>query len=218
MGGMGNEIEGYPIDYLYSYRWAGLSETGEPRIYDDKGEYVSWTESDLNHIEWLTYSGSTSPRYYGSFINTFSYKGFTLFAVITYKMGYVMRMPTAWIGAFGGGVMSAVDKRWREPGDENNTYLPKIYDNPHQNTKDKNLWQSDFRVESAANIRFSTVSLRTPFRKNGWEGISRSSNHATSFDLGFWAKNSEKFDPESQPEQWIIGCYGKSGGLPLESM
>lgn len=198
MGGMGNEIEGYPIDYLYSYRWAGLSETGEPRIYDDKGEYVSWTESDLNHIEWLTYSGSTSPRYYGSFINTFSYKGFTLFAVITYKMGYVMRMPTAWIGAFGGGVMSAVDKRWREPGDENNTYLPKIYDNPvSKYERQEFVAKSDFRVESAANIRFSTVSLTYTFPQK-WLGryIKGAQIMLQASDLGFWAKNSEKFDPE----------------------
>lgn len=197
-GGMGNEIEGLPIDYMYSYQWAGLSAEGEPRIYDDKGEYVSWQESDLNHIEWLTYSGSTSPRYYGSLINTFSYKGFTLFAVITYKMGYVMRLPTAWIGAFGGGVMADVDKRWRVPGDEDKVYLPKVYDSSVSKYERKEfVAKSDLRVQSAANIRFSTVSLTYNFPQQ-WLGryIKGAQVMLQASDLGFWAKNSENYDPE----------------------
>jgi TonB-linked SusC/RagA family outer membrane protein len=197
-GGSGLEIEGKPIDYIYSYRWAGLSNQGEPQIFDDNGNIVSWTSSDLNHIEWLTYSGSTSPKFYGSLVNTLRYKGLSLYAVISYKFGYVMRMPTAWIGAFGGGVRADIDKRWRVPGDENTTYLPRLYDNSvSKYERQEFVAKSDYRVQSASNIRFNSLSVTYDLPQKCLGRIIKGAQVMfQGSDLGFWAKNKENFDPE----------------------
>ena len=53
----GSPIEGKPLSYLYSYRWAGLSEKGEPQIYNAKGEIVGW-KTKMNDVEALKYVGT----------------------------------------------------------------------------------------------------------------------------------------------------------------
>ena len=38
--------------------------------------------------------GTLTPKYFGGFFNTFTYKGLSLYVGITYKLGYIFQKPT----------------------------------------------------------------------------------------------------------------------------
>ncbi len=196
-GGEGREILGKPIDHLYAYQWAGLSTEGEPQIYDDKGNIISWEDSDLEHVEWLRYMGQRSPKFYGSWINTVSYKGFTLNAIFTYKLGHFMRLPSPWMGSRT--LYDDIAKRWQKPGDELNTYVPKLPESRNSKYERYQFYsQSDYRVQSASYIRLSSLTLTYDLPKKligkYFDAIQL---QAQGTNLWLWTKNDEDLDPEA---------------------
>jgi TonB-linked SusC/RagA family outer membrane protein len=202
----GHEILGKPIDHFYSYRWAGLSNEGEPQIYDDAGNIVSWEEPDLEYPEWLIFQGSRVPKFYGAMGNTWSYKGLTLNAIFSYKLGYMMRMPSphhnyAYLN-------SDMDKRWKNPGDENNTYIPKMPTDYQVKGERSDFYQySDYRSQSGSYIRFSTLSLTYNLPKSLiGPFLNNVQLQAQGRNLWLWTKNDENIDPETSD---------KYGGLSL---
>ncbi|MDE6634456.1 MAG: SusC/RagA family TonB-linked outer membrane protein, partial [Bacteroidaceae bacterium] len=76
--GQGYAIEGYPVRSIFSYQFAGLNSEGLPMVYNERGERtvgdVDFQETE-NLQNFLVYEGPSDPTYYGSFNNTFSYKG-----------------------------------------------------------------------------------------------------------------------------------------------
>ena len=198
----GKEIVGKPIDHIYSYRWAGLSSEGEPQIYDDAGNIISWEEPDLEHHEWLVFQGSREPKLFGALSNTWSYKGLILNAIFSYKMGHFMRMPSprhnyAYLS-------SDMDQRWKNPGDEEKTYIPKLPDNFSNKNERGYFYQfSDFRTQSASYIRLNTLSLTYNLPKRLIGSVFNNVQlQAQGSNLWLWTKNDENVDPETS---------GKSG-------
>ena len=80
---------GKPLNHLYSYNWAGLSSTGTSQVYNNKGDIIGANDIYTFVPEDLQYSGEIiTPKIYGGFINAFSYKNFSLTAILTYKAGH----------------------------------------------------------------------------------------------------------------------------------
>jgi TonB dependent receptor. len=64
---------GYPINSVFSYRYAGLDPTnGNVLVYNKEGEKVSKVSS----IDDMVYSGTRTPKYTASLKNFFSYRDF----------------------------------------------------------------------------------------------------------------------------------------------
>lgn len=198
-GGYTRQIEGYPIDYVYNYRWAGLSTDGHPQIYDNQGNVYASSDPDVTpEIDWLTYAGSTSPKFYGSLINNLRYKRLKLNTVFTYKFGHVMRLPTVYVRG-NGHVLAEVDQRWRQPGDENHTDIPRMYDvlnEPYLRSQFANA--NDNRTKDASFVRFSSLSLVYDFA-NGILGkdIKMLQLQAQATNIALWTKNDRGIDPEA---------------------
>lgn len=198
-GGYTRQIQGYPIDYIYNYRWAGLSADGHPQIYDNANNIYSSENPDVNpEVDWLTYAGSTSPKYFGSFINGFRYKGLRLNTIFTYKFGHVMRLPTVYVRGVSH-VLAEVDQRWRQPGDENTTDIPRMYDvlnEPYLRSQFANA--NDNRTKNASFIRLNNISLVYDFAKGvlGKE-IKNLQLQAQVTNIGLWTKNDRDIDPEA---------------------
>ncbi|MBV4358891.1 SusC/RagA family TonB-linked outer membrane protein [Pinibacter aurantiacus] len=158
--------EGLPLHYLYSYKWAGLSSTGAPQVYNEKGNVVDY-KTDVNDPAALLYQGSMVPTHYGAFINEFSYKGFSLVTNFTFKFGYkflvpVIKYQTVSDNAFQ--VMNDWDKRWKKPGDEKLTNTPAAPTSiSGLNIYDKYAQYADVNVESASIIRFRELLLNYTF-------------------------------------------------------
>lgn len=81
-------IQGYEAYSIFSYKWAGLNEIGEPTVYDENGQATDKAISDINA---LVHSGTAQPPFTGSLSNTFSYKNLTLSIQIIYNLGHKMR-------------------------------------------------------------------------------------------------------------------------------
>lgn len=196
-GGRGNEIMDKPIDYFYNLRWAGLNAQGEPQVYNEKGDVVSWSSGGQPTIGWLDYVGTTLPKYYGSFINTFSYKGFNLTPIFTYRLGHMMRLPTTYVRS-ASPILSTIVTRWQKAGDEAFTNLPKLYTNPNEPLLRSQYYTlNTARQASASYIRLSVVSLTYDLPKDFIGHVFKNVQLQSQLtDVWLWVKNKEGVDPE----------------------
>ncbi|MET4544710.1 TonB-linked SusC/RagA family outer membrane protein [Pedobacter africanus] len=162
---------GNPYNAIYSYRWAGLTSTGLPQVYNDKGEKVLASPANLQSVH---YAGTTVPVYSGSLNNMLEYKNFTFSFLLTFEGGHKMRntflpvLGSAYNGTLGGYVtqISAVNKdivnRWKNPGDEARTNIPRLVfgEDPAYNSQSMDIYQkADINVIDASNLRLRNISL-----------------------------------------------------------
>lgn len=162
---------GNPYNAIYSYQWAGLSNTGLPQVYNEKGEKVLASPATLQSI---VYSGSTVPKYSGSLNSTLSYQNFSLSFLLTFEGGHKMRdtflpaLGSSYNSALNGYVtqISSVNKdivnRWRNPGDELKTNIPKVVfaEDPTYNSQSADIYKyADINVLDATNMRLRNISL-----------------------------------------------------------
>src|SRR5690606_2871400 len=109
-------------DVVYTLPWYGLDhQSGRPLVEVDGvigmdyREYYTGTKVDD-----LLVAGVSAPPYFGSFHNTFSYRGFQLSANILWKAGHVFRRSSITPGAeYTGPGSYHMDyfRRWKQPGD-----------------------------------------------------------------------------------------------------
>jgi len=194
--------EGKPMNYIFSYQWAGLSTTGTPQVYNEEGEAVGYT-SEMANPAALIYHGTATPPHYGAFIHEFSYRGLSLIFNFTYKFGHYFRIPIIQYESLMAGssqVHKDWDNRWKNPGDEAITHIPKA---PASITglsiHDRYTRSADIQVATASHIRLRELLLnyslpRTWFRNNPF---------ATGVSIGLqvrnlhtWSLNKENIDPE----------------------
>lgn len=121
--------DGSTIDGFYSYKFAGLDEHGLPR-YKDLNPANQGMSRD-QYLEYaLSFSGTRTPRSYGSFSTEFWWKGVTVRAQFAYKLGYKQRLLALYkdgnpaLPQPEDNMNSAFVNRWRNPGDEAHTSIP----------------------------------------------------------------------------------------------
>jgi TonB-linked SusC/RagA family outer membrane protein len=154
-----NPLPGYPYYAIFSFKYAGLTSTGDPQGY--LNGKISTDYSDImnssNRSE-LVFSGSATPISFGSLLNTFTYASFDLSFNITYKLGYYFRRTSlnhSVLYSTGGGnyQMADYENRWQKPGDEAHTDVPAlIY--PANQARTNLYTYSNVLVQNADNIRF----------------------------------------------------------------
>lgn len=148
---------------ILTYQWAGLDgQTGDPQGYvngqisKDYNAILSSTK-----IGDLQYSGSAVPQVYGSLRNTFSFKGVSLSALISYKFSYYfLRRSLSYTALFSGNDTESDDyaQRWQKPGDEKTTKVPSL-SYPANSQRDQFYNQSSVNVEKGDNIRLQDLRL-----------------------------------------------------------
>jgi TonB-linked SusC/RagA family outer membrane protein len=122
--------EGRPLYSMYSYRWAGLDGTsGDPQGYlngEISKDYSALRTS--SSTQELVYHGSLRPLLFGALRNTFSFRGWSLSANISYRLGYFVRTPSVSYGSVlqGNGGHGDFYRRWQNPGDERTTHVPSM--------------------------------------------------------------------------------------------
>lgn len=160
-------IEGQMAFGAYAYKWAGLDPlTGDPLGYY-KGQVSKQYLSIINDsIKNFTLIGSNVPLYFGNFMNTISWKQFSLSFNITYKFDYYFRKPGinysglfAWTTDAGS---AEYGNRWQKPGDEKLTNVPSL-SYPANSQRDLFYTNSEVNFEKADNIRLRDVRLQYTF-------------------------------------------------------
>ncbi|RFP64656.1 SusC/RagA family TonB-linked outer membrane protein [Hymenobacter lapidiphilus] len=164
--------QGYPINSLFAYRYAGLNELGQPEIFGQDGTRrqlaISASGGENITLADLEYKGSTTPRYVLGLNNQLSYKNFDLYFLFMYYGGYVMRVEApdplkAQLGGGAGRVLAGANNYWQQPGDEQTTNIPGFpvggtpgaYDSY---TRSAYTFAGDF-VRKADNIRLRDIVL-----------------------------------------------------------
>lgn len=190
-------VVGLPISYMYSYKWAGLSATGEPQIYDASGNIKSWSTARLTDINALEYVGTLDPPVYGGMMLNVGYKGFTFSPQFTFKMGHVMRQNITRT-EMSVGVTSDIANRWKVAGDEANTNIPRLYNTASIDAKwndyyrNANVWNDD---ASFIRLRSLTLSYQMP-KKFLFNVFTAASLTAQANNVWLWTANKQGLDPD----------------------
>ena len=175
VAGTGFALEGYPVRSIFSIPFRGLNDEGIPTFLDQDGNVTStgiyFQERD--NIDFLEYSGTADPTDFGSFGNTFSWKGLKLNVFLTYSFGNVVRLDPVFRKSYSD--LDAMPKefrnRWVVPGDEKVTDIPVISSRMqnHNNSELSYAYNaynySSARIAKGDFIRLKEVSLSYDFPK-----------------------------------------------------
>jgi hypothetical protein len=166
----GGNLKGYPVNGLFSIKYAGLnSTTGIPEFLNEEGKISSAVMMQSDSIGNLKYEGSIDPKITGGLNNTFTYKAFSLNIFVTYQMGNKIRLAPAFKNRYS--EWDATPKefydRWVMPGDQRSTNIPSIMDYYEYtlinatsfNYPYNNYNYSDQRVAKGDFVRLKSVSL-----------------------------------------------------------
>ncbi|RXQ88050.1 SusC/RagA family TonB-linked outer membrane protein [Ancylomarina salipaludis] len=189
---------------IYGYKYAGLNAEGQPMVYNAEGEAVYEDLQDLDAIKEL---GVKQPVYSGSLRNSFSYKGFSLSALMIFHGGHLMsawKSPSRAYGNFGEGASGQyykeITKRWRKPGDELITDVPRsTFEADRGDGFRGRLWNyADRNFVDASFIKLRNLSLSYNLPEKYLSKIGAKSV-AFSFQVDnawYWAANNQGKDPE----------------------
>lgn len=197
--------KGYPLNSLFSYRYAGLDpEKGSVLVYDKEGNKVS----NVNSIDDLVYSGTRIPKYTASLKNFFTYKDFDLSFMFIYYGGHVTRGITQdYIKSLPGRNMNRINlNHWRQPGDENIPGVGPALNRTIYYQNEMTWYSADIHVKRADYIKLRDVSIgynipRKWLRKYMIESATVTCQIS---NLWWWAANGE-FDLEAYGR----GSYGR---------
>ncbi|MDR0295686.1 MAG: SusC/RagA family TonB-linked outer membrane protein, partial [Prevotellaceae bacterium] len=194
-------VEGYAANSLFAYRYAGLDDSGRPQVYDKNGNVVAGSNSMSLDIDDVKYMGTIVPKFYGGLSNRFSYKSLELSFLLVYNLGHVMRnnLNAFYSGRPTDNFHNSFDKRWRNPGDEAFTNIPKysVLSDPSNMISLYNY--ADVNVLDASYVKLRDISLswnldRRIAQKIWAENIKLTFQIANLFYI---AANKEGIDPEA---------------------
>lgn len=196
---------GKPLNHLYSYNWAGLSTTGTSQVYDSKGNIIGANDIYTFVPDDLQYGGEIiTPKIYGGFINAFSYKNFSLTAILTYKAGHKFiknsgdLLYTNYLNSTPNFVPKEFEQRWKKAGDEKITDVPVLKDPGNGNiTSFYNLGSQ--QVLNASHIRLTqiTFSYNLPKKLSRLVWMKDLRFDLQMRNLGVIVFNREGIDPEN---------------------
>lgn len=197
--------QGYPGNSLFAYQWAGLSNQGNPQIYSADREIIVNSSDPKLTPEAVNFMGVTQPKWYGGVTNTFSYKGFDLSFLIVYNFGHKMRrdINNFWYGRLNNNKSAQFMDRWKKPGDEEFTNIPKyvsrLVDN-QTSTRTLSFYEfSDINILNASYIKLRDLTVRYNLPKSLCDKISaeKIAINAQASNLFLLAANKEGIDPEA---------------------
>ena len=195
----GAATENYPLNPMFSYNYAGLSEKGLPLVYNENGDKASGVQDSKA----LIYGGTSTPKYTGSFTNNFVYRGFELSFMFIFNGGNVMReIISPYIANYQtitANVNRDILNRWKQPGDELKTGVTPGFDFDAPYTR-VNLWRYNHNnVVKADYIRLRNISFsyNLPDKYLRTVKLSGLQFHFQVQNAWLWTANDQKIDPES---------------------
>lgn len=206
--------EGYPTGPLFSYRYAGLDAEGLPQAYNKEGELISGDDLYTLDEDDEVYSGTTIPVYYGALTNRFVYKDWELSFMFVYNFGNKMRKQcVALNGRLTENLYKDFDKRWRQPGDEAYTDIPKysVYSSSVDFTP---YYRADRNVLDASYVKLRdlTLTYRVPSELCRKFYAESARINLQVGNLFYWAANGEDIDPEAYSYSSFYDNYQEKFG------
>jgi hypothetical protein len=195
-------IVGKPVYSMYSYAWAGLDPAnGDPmgylgnKVSKDYSAIINSTKTDS-----LIYIGPLQAPFFGSVINNFEYRNFSLSFNISFKFGHYFRknpvnyqnLASSWNGS------GEYSRRWQQPGDENHTDVPS-FTYPFNAAREIFYAWSGALVEKADHIRLEDIRVGYSINKisSARLPVNLLTIYAYLGNLGIlWSANKTGIDPQ----------------------
>ena len=198
--------EGYDITNLWSVKSAGLNSEGNPQIYDANGHITSTLDS-ATVVNAMVYSGVTRAPWTGGLIQEASYKSFFVRASLTFNLGHVMRTYIPYLTTSGSETSALITDRWRNPGDEAFTNVPKITNDLGNTYRSYVTRMGTNSIVSADNIRFQELMIGcnvSPALLKKW-GLGALTIALQAQNLAVWTNNSLHVDPATVSGSGKVG-------------
>lgn len=163
----GYGLNGYPLESLFAFKFAGLNELGRPTFYNGENVVKDILPSERNR-SLVQYMGSRTPTTTGSISTNIGYKDLEFRAFVTYALGHkVFKSPIAQLTYDDISSKSAdLNYMWRTPGNENQTNIPGLLTTVQQSyistyfaIDDLAYNRSTERVVDASHFRLSELML-----------------------------------------------------------
>lgn len=197
--------DGYSINNIWAYKWAGLDNNGNPQIYDTKGEKTALLDS-ATLASSLHYAGVLKAPWNGGFIHDFTFGQFFSRVAFTFSWGAVMKrfIPTP---SSDRPVSSLIRERWKKPGDELYTDVPAMSAQGAGTYRAFVTNNSDNSIMSADYIRLQEIMFGWRMPQSILDLLKINSAFFTIQvqNLAFWAKNKYKLDPATVSANGAIG-------------
>lgn len=201
--GLLNPLPGKPLYSVYSLRWVGLDpQNGDPLGYRNDSlskDYAGILYS--SNFEDLQYNGPANPTYFGSLLNTLSWKQLELSFNITWKAGYFFRRNSIHYYDFFYGTVSGhpdLLQRWKKPGDEQGANIPSLKF-PPDSRRDDFYKFSGALIEKGDHIRFQDIRLSYSISKRAIRKLPVDLIRVYSYvnNIGLlWTANNKGIDPD----------------------
>ncbi|SDD79144.1 SusC/RagA family TonB-linked outer membrane protein [Niabella drilacis] len=215
-------IVGKPLYAISAFKWAGLNSEGDPQGYlndnasTDYRGIINLITQEGSKSNSIVFMGPSVPVCFGSMINNLAWKNLAVSINITYRLGYYFRKRSFTSAALIDNGIGYGDyyERWKQPGDENRTSVPKfVYpDYPLNSYRDFFYSYASPNVLNAGNIRlqFVNVSYRFLFKKASQMPLAVQL-YGNASNLGIiWMANRQKIDPDyptsyAPTKQYTVG-------------
>lgn len=201
--------EGYPVNSLFSYDFAGMVTEGDMQYYSWRDSQGNIHTSDINTddftVDDIVYCGSLDPKWIISLSPTLRWQGFSLSTMLSFYGGHVMRADcNEWTSdgsMYGYGSLAEIDavpsgylNYWREGGDRYpaNGYLGGSHIVGSGTLGSQNVVPADF-------LKVRNIVLGYNFNENVCKAL-RMQNLRLRFQINnlcTWARNSKGIDPEA---------------------
>lgn len=195
--------EGKPAYALFEFINGGLNASGDPQIIQADGKLLS--EKNGSKREDIHVAGTFQPVCTGGLFNTFTYKGFQLGVNISFNVGHVLfrDFNRVWSEAlYQNNIQPEFANRWKAPGDENKTKIPRYaYNSSIADARNDLYYQySNLNSFNASYAKIREITLSYSLDKGliqriGAEGLTF---RAQVSNLMLWKKNNLGIDPEFQ--------------------
>ncbi len=218
---------GKPIGGFYSYRFDKLDENGLP-LFKGMEETDGITYNELINNA-FTYSGKAIADFNGGFSTYFTYKGFSVDLDFAFSVGRDIRLNNLYkskaqrLPRPEQNMSSELINRWRTAGDENNTNIPVLTNDPlsldsYYSNRDlriaNNKWEmynySDLRVVSGDFLRLRNLRFRYQLPKSVCSKIFIETISVRGSASNLWVLADKELKGRD-PEQVTLG----SGTVPL---
>ena len=187
---------GKPLGAVYSYRWAGLDEKGQPMIYNKDNEKVQ----QISSIDELVYNGTNIPPYTASLSNQLNYKGISLSFLFVYYGGHVMKIvPAPHLTGNVGRIDKNVLNHWQKPGDEKKEDIAPAINFDIAGTKSSFWYNADKYVKPADFIKLRNITLSYDFPRELVKKVYMKSARVNFQveNVWGWFRNGTGTDPEA---------------------
>src|SRR4030095_4559673 len=201
---------GYDYQTFYTRLWAGVDPAnGDPLWYTDETKKSTTNNANLAK---LVKFGSATPKYYGGFNNTISYKGFVFDMQINFSGGHYQRdaLGSLYLSDGASAARNKVKKqmeRWQKPGDVRD--VPKYIVNGNKSSNANStryLYKNDY-----SRLRNIQLSYTLPNSITERLRISELTFYTRGTNVFTWVKDK---DLPWDPEQGITSEFAADVFIP----